>query len=99
VDSAPVILVEWQDAVCGAGWETDSTPELHSCTTVGYLIAESDDALLIASTISMGSNNARIAIPKAWIQTRREIKIETKQRKKQRQDLSAVGEGSDHSEV
>lgn len=99
MDTTKVILVEWQDAVCGAGWEVDSKPELHPCSTVGYLIAESDDALLIASTISMDSNNARIAIPKAWIQTRRDINIEAKQRKKQRQDLSAVGEGSDYIEV
>ena len=88
-----VILVEWIDAVCSAGWEIESKPELHPCTTLGYLITEDAEAVVIASTLSLGSNNARMVIPKAWIKKRKEIKIETPKRKKQRQVAPAVGTG------
>ena len=93
MDTPKVILVEWVDSVCGAGWEIDSKPELHPCTTLGYLINEDAEAIVIASTLSLGSNNARMVIPKAWIKKRKEIKIETPKRKSKRKVAPTVGEG------
>jgi len=99
LDTPKVILVEWVDAVCSAGWESDSKPELHPCTTLGYLITEDADAVVIASTISLGSNNARMVIPKAWIKKRKEIKLENQQRKSQRKKPATVGEGQTNNIV
>jgi hypothetical protein len=48
---------------------------------MGFLIDETKDALLIASTISMGSTNARMHIPKAWIKKRKVIKYEDKSKR------------------
>jgi len=93
VGTPKVILVEWVDAVADAGWEATTKPELHSCTTLGYLIAEDNDALVIASTLSLGQSNARMHIPKAWIKKRKEIKIENTKRKSQRKVAPAVGQG------
>jgi len=93
LDTPKVILVEWIDAVCSSGWEIDSKPELHPCTTLGYLITEDTDAIVIASTLSLGSNNARMIIPKAWIKKRKEIHIEAAKRKSKRKVAPTVGEG------
>jgi nucleoside phosphorylase len=79
--------------VCSAGWEADTKPELHPCTTLGFLITEDDEAVVIASTLSLGSNNARMMIPKAWIKKRKEIKIETPKRKSKRKVVATVGTG------
>ena len=99
MDTPKVILVEWIDAVCSSGWEIDSKPELHPCTTLGYLITEDTDAIVIASTLSLGSNNARMIIPKAWIKKRKEIKIEAPKRKSKRKAASAVGQGQTNNLV
>lgn len=85
------LYIEWEDAVASNGWEDHHKAELHPCVTMGFLIDETKDALLIASTISMGSTNARMHIPKAWIKKRKVIKYEDKQRKGQRKVAPAVG--------
>ena len=94
-----VILIDWIDAVCSAGWEIDTKPELHPCTTIGFLISENDEAVCIASTLSLDSNNARMVIPKAWIKKRKEIKIENTKRKSQRKVAPTVGTGHAHNLV
>ncbi len=99
MDTSKVILVEWIDAVCSSGWEIDSKPELHPCITLGYLITEDAEAVVIASTLSLGSNNARMIIPKAWIKKRKEIKIEAPKRKSKRKAAPAVGQGQTNSLV
>ena len=78
LESSRVVYVEWVDAVADLGWEQNCKASLHMCYTVGYLIDETKDALLIASTVSQFDSNARMHIPKAWIRNRRNI--ETKQR-------------------
>jgi hypothetical protein len=99
LDTTKVILVEWVDAVCSAGWEIDSKPELHPCTTLGYLITEDAEAVVIASTLSLGSNNARMVIPKAWIKKRKEIKIEAPKRKSKRKVAPTVGQGQANNPI
>lgn len=66
-----VIQVVWIDAVADSGWESKTKAEVHLCTTVGYLVDETDEALCVASTWSIDQTNARMHIPKAWIKNRK----------------------------
>jgi hypothetical protein len=95
----PIIYIEWVDAVADNGWASGTKAEVHECKTVGFLIDETDNALCIASTVSLSDTNARMHIPKAWIKNRRKISIETKQRKSKRKNLPAVGTGPDNRSV
>jgi hypothetical protein len=97
LDTAKVVYVEWVDAVADLGWQAQTVPCLHPCRTIGYLIGETKDTLLIATTISMQESNARMHIPKAWVTNRRNI--ETIVSKKQRKSSAAVGKRSTNSEV
>ena len=88
LESSRVVYVEWVDAVADLGWEQNSKASLHMCYTVGYLIDETKDALLIASTVSQFDSNARMHIPKAWIRNRRNITTkQNKVRRKQNQTI------------
>ena len=69
--SPKIIQVSWIDAVADVGWEAKTKAEIHHCTTVGYLIDETDEALCLASTWSIDQTNARMHIPKAWIKNRK----------------------------
>ena len=95
----PIIYIEWVDAVADNGWASGTKAEVHECKTVGFLIDETDNALCIASTVSLSDTNARMHIPKAWIKNRRKISIETKQRKSKRKNLPTVGTGPDNRSV
>ena len=66
-----VIQVVWIDAVADSGWESKTKAEVHLCSTVGYLIDETEEALCVASTWSIDQTNARMHIPKAWIKNRK----------------------------
>lgn len=70
-------------------------PDIHEVVTAGYIVSETKDAICIASTVSGVFTNARMHIPKAWIKSRKVIKLETKQRKSQGKKVTAVGKGSD----
>lgn len=71
-----VIYVEWIDAVADGSWEThDKAEDVHLCQTIGYLIKETKLGLVIASTLSGKESNARITIPKAWIQKKKIVKL------------------------
>lgn len=89
--AATITIIHWKDAVADAGWDIDVFPNTHDCITAGFLVAESEGALIIASTVSGTSTNARMHIPKAWILHREEISIENQQRKSKRTKPSAVG--------
>lgn len=72
-----IIWVRWHDSTEWHGWQ--STPlddtELVVIETVGYLIAEYWDRIVIAHSISSSSNiNGVLAIPKSAIKRRRTIK-------------------------
>lgn len=68
----PLIIVTWIDAVAGCGWEefndVDNSP--HIISTVGYLIKESKESiLLVMSKDEQSSNfNCSFVIPKGMIQ-------------------------------
>jgi hypothetical protein len=97
-----LVYVHWVDACSHDSWQNihHITPAVLDSYTVGYLVAENNDAVSVASTINDSNDACCIMhIPKKWIKERGTLNIETKQRKKQRKDLPAVGEGSDHIEV
>ena len=97
-----VAYVHWVDACSQDAWQNISSivPVSLDTYTFGYVVAEDKDTITIASTINdAGDACCIIHVPKKWIKEKDIIKLETKQRKKQGKDLSAVGEGSDRSEV
>lgn len=65
----PLVEIQWIDAETDHGWEEDHEVEveLPIAVTIGFLVRETDDAFLIASTYSGTSTNARIKIPKGMI--------------------------------
>ena len=72
-----IVHVEWIDAVADSGWEDKVKAQIDKCVTVGFLIDETDEAICIASTLSIDHNNARMHIPKAWIKNRKVLVDET----------------------
>ena len=97
-----IAYVHWVDAFSQDAWHNIGSvvPSVLDTYTFGYVVGENKEAIAISSTINdAGDACCIINIPKKWIKEKEIIKLETKQRKKQRKDLSAVGEGSDHIEV
>lgn len=67
----PLLKVTWIDAYAAAGWEEGPEVERQECVTVGFLLSETDDYLLLAATYGEGHSNAHFGIPKGCI-TKRE---------------------------
>jgi len=65
LEKAPVVYIEWVDAVADAGWQEGTKTEIHKCYTLGWIVSEADDAICVANTVSMDSSNARMHIPKS----------------------------------
>lgn len=95
VDTSRLIVIKWVDAVSDGGWEEHEKPDIHEVTTAGYIVSENKDAICIASTVSGTFTNARMHIPKAWIKSRKVIKVEAPVSKSKRKKVTAVGTGSD----
>lgn len=80
----PFFFVSWHDAVVDSGGWSNSTEEhsLHTCYSCGWLIRENRKEIVLAGDISDPQEgvegcdvNRRIAIPKAWIITRKKVKL------------------------
>ena len=99
VATPKLVYLEWVDAVADLGWEENVKASLHECHTVGYIIDETKDAIVVAATWSKTMSNARMHIPKAWIVKRKAINLETKQRKEQRKTTTAMDSGPVTSEL
>jgi len=76
----PLLEVHWVDACARAGW---GSQQYHkncledglNAHTVGYLISETPDAIILAQSIAEDTDvNATLCIPKAWIKDRWVIK-------------------------
>lgn len=93
--TAPVIYVEWVDAVSDGGWEDEVKVDIHPVRTIGYLVSETKDGICLASTVSGEMSNARMHIPKSWIVKRKVIKLETTVSKSKRKKPAEVGKGQD----
>lgn len=66
----PLVRVDWIDAETSQGWEhlDEEKPTVPEVVTVGFLIKETEDVLLVASTIGHDrSHNSRIGIPKGMV--------------------------------
>lgn len=65
----PLVEILWVDAETGHGWEEHDEIDvaLPTAVTVGFLIRETEDAYLVASTYSDTATNARIKIPKGMM--------------------------------
>lgn len=65
-DAIEVHVVKWRDACSGSGWETlehASKTELAIVTTVGILLADEENRIIITSSIAPYGALAAIAIP------------------------------------
>lgn len=79
------VKITWIDAESGNEWiTTDELEEPSVCTTIGYLVKETDKFYFIAGTISIEEEkvhtNNRIIIPKPWVIELQEIKHATKKK-------------------
>lgn len=91
LEYSKLVIIEWVDAVADVGWDTEVKPDIHSVITAGFIVAETKEAICIASTVSKDNSNARMHIPKAWIKTRKVIKLENTKRKSKGKKLAEVG--------
>lgn len=73
----PLLEILWDDAATSHGWEqaNDIKPEVEIAVTVGFLVKETAEHVVIASTVGEdGSCNGRIQVPKKMIRKRRTIR-------------------------
>lgn len=70
-----LLYVEWADATTDDGWDSEHKLETHIIRSVGFLIKTTDRDIVIAADWSEPESNRRLAIPKAWIQNKKEIKL------------------------
>lgn len=97
-----LVYVHWVDACSEDAWVNVNRVNsvVLNTYTVGYLVAENQEAVSIASTINDANDVCCIMhIPKKWIKEKGTLNIETKQRKSKGPNIPAVGSESDHSEV
>lgn len=77
------IYVVWRDAVSHDAWEAlheAKTGDLATIHTLGFLIDETDELIRVALNFDDSNENVSqvIAIPKAWIKSRRFIRTNLK---------------------
>ncbi len=71
----PLLIVVWDDAECDFGWEetpTELEPAL--VTSVGFLVRQTENYILLAQSYDNGHTNGRFQIPKTLIKETKEIK-------------------------
>ena len=91
-ESAPIVKITWIDAQADAGWEKPKV-DLAKCVTVGFLVAEDDEGICVAGTVSDNMCNNVISIPKRWIiQEELEEKHETTKRQSKGKKPTKVGQ-------
>lgn len=70
----PLVEVKWLDAQTSHGWEDkdEIDSEVPVVTTIGFLLKETEDSVVIASTIGQDkTHNSRILIPIGMIKEKR----------------------------
>jgi hypothetical protein len=91
LSSFPIVEIIWDDAAAENGWDDAPTfahPQL--CATLGFLVFANEDYVIVASTVSEGSTNSRIQIPRAMIKAMREVGLTTKRKKEPKKDASGT---------
>ena len=66
LQDAPVVKITWVDAQAIAGWEKPSV-NIAKCVTVGFLVAQNEEGICLAGTVSDNLCNNVISIPRSWI--------------------------------
>lgn len=74
-DFPEIVYIEWWDAVSEAGWETVEKAEAHPVLSIGFLVAEDDNAICIAAAISDDQSNSRMQIPKGMISKMKRVRL------------------------
>ena len=74
-DFPEIVYIEWWDAVSEAGWETVEKAEAHPVLSIGFLVAEDDNAICIAAAISHDQSNSRMQIPKGMISKIKRVRL------------------------
>lgn len=72
----PLVEIFWDDAEAGIGWEEapkDIKPAI--AITVGFLVTETKDHVMIASSYDDKNTNGRLQIPKGMIKNMKELKM------------------------
>lgn len=63
-----IVRVKWLDALAVAGWTHVEEPlARQECVTVGFLVAEDADHVMIAGTYGEGYYNGAMMVPKGMI--------------------------------
>jgi hypothetical protein len=68
-----LLYIEWADATTEDGWGSEDTLETPIVKSVGFFVAETARDLVISGDWSDPETNRRLAIPKAWVQKKKEI--------------------------
>ena len=69
-----IVRVTWWDALAVACWQKTSEPMAPQvCVTVGFLVAEDADHVMIAATVSEDECVAAMQIPRSMIRAMDEI--------------------------
>ena len=76
------MLVVWDDASSlDAGWyDPDEVPKNQLVTTVGFLVAESEEHVVLAQSTDDVWVNGRFQIPKKMIREMKPLKVVTQKR-------------------
>lgn len=92
--SRPVVEVEWYDAVTDFGWEdhTELDTTAEPVTTIGFLLAENEHSVIVASTVDKGreQSNSRIKIPKGMIYSMKVLNVTYKKIKEKVDESTTV---------
>lgn len=71
----PLMVVVWDDAQSDTGWEEPpKTLEPSLATSVGFMIRQTSEHILLCGTFDEENTNNRFQIPKAIIKSMKEIK-------------------------
>lgn len=69
--SPRLVYVEWIDATVESGWAEKLDLKTHFVKSVGWLMDETKNELILAADYSPPETNRRIAIPLGWIKNKR----------------------------
>lgn len=73
----PIVEIVWHDAVAfGTDWETEAPTGLRLTTTVGYLVAETKEALSLAAVINSEHVGHGIVVPKSCVIKRSKLGVQ-----------------------
>ena len=71
------VVVHWLDAADGPpGWEDITTLaplELVKCTSIGFILAENDEAIVLVTTVGDTALSGRVVIPRGCIASMRRL--------------------------